>query len=122
MLFDLFVVNRKAIAVQTSDGSYRTQYVTVTANDILCMLQEKKSLGTYQQLYKTPFLKWICLDFDCNDKSNPDLDCLYVECIKPINDFLSSKLPPAEPVALIRHKWPATNCGKPRSSAFHLSF
>ena len=33
-----------------------------------------------------------------------------------------SKLPPAEPVALIRHKWPATNCGKPRSSAFHLSF
>lgn len=91
MLFDLFVVNRKAIAVQTSDGSYRTQYVTVTANDILCMLQEKKSLGTYQQLYKTPFLKWICLDFDCNDKSNPDLDCLYVECIKPINDFLSIK-------------------------------
>ena len=34
----------------------------------------------------------------------------------------NSKLPPAEPVALIRHKWPATNCGKPRSSAFHLSF
>lgn len=91
MLFDLFVVNRKAIAVQASDGSYRTQYVTVTANDILCMLQEKKSLGTYQQLYKTPFLKWICLDFDCNDKSNPDLDCLYAECIKPINDFLSIK-------------------------------
>lgn len=91
MLFDLFIVNRKAIAVQTSDGSYRTQYVTVTANDILCMLQEKKSLGTYQQLYKSPFLKWICLDFDCNDKSNPDLDCLYVACIKPINDFLSIK-------------------------------
>lgn len=91
MLFDLFVVNRKAIAVQASDGSYRTQYVTVTANDILCMLQEKKSLGTYQQLYKSPFLKWICLDFDCNDKSNPDLDCLYAACIKPINDFLSIK-------------------------------
>lgn len=91
MLFDLFVINRKAIAVQASDGTYRTQYVTVTANDILCMLQEKKSLGTYQQLYKSPFLKWICLDFDCNDKSNPDLDCLYAACIKPINDFLSIK-------------------------------
>lgn len=91
ILFDLFVINRKAIAVQTSNGSYRTLYVTVTANDILCMLQEKKSLGTYQQLYKSPFLKWICLDFDCNDKSNPDLDCLYAACIKPINDFLSIK-------------------------------
>lgn len=91
LLFDLFIVNRKAIAVQTSDGSYRTQYVTVCVNDILCMLQEKKSLGTYQQIYKSPFLKWICLDFDCNDKGNPDLDNLYLECIKPVNDFLTIK-------------------------------
>ena len=35
---------------------------------------------------------------------------------------LYSKLPPAEPVALIRHKWPATNCGKPRSNASHRNF
>ena len=39
-----------------------------------------------------------------------------------VDSTYKSKLPPAEPVALIRHKWPATNCGKPRSSAFHLSF
>ena len=33
-----------------------------------------------------------------------------------------SKLPPAEPVALVRHKWLATNCGKPRSNASHSNF
>ena len=34
----------------------------------------------------------------------------------------SSKLPPAEPVALIRHKWPATSCGKPLRNASHRDF
>ena len=34
----------------------------------------------------------------------------------------SSKLPPAEPVALIRHKWPATSCGKPLRNASHRVF
>lgn len=91
LLFDLFVINRKAIAVQLNDGQYITQYVSITENDIYCMLKEKKSLGTYQQIYKSPYLKWICLDFDCNDKSNPDLESLYQECIKPVNDFLISK-------------------------------
>ena len=33
-----------------------------------------------------------------------------------------SKLPPAEPVALIRHKWPATSCGKPLRNASHRVF
>ena len=33
-----------------------------------------------------------------------------------------SKLPPAEPVSLVRHKWLATNCGKPRSNASHRNF
>ena len=33
-----------------------------------------------------------------------------------------SKLPPAEPVALIRHKWPATSCGKPLRNASHRDF
>lgn len=32
------------------------------------------------------------------------------------------KLPPAEPVALIRHKWPATSCGKPLRNASHRVF
>ncbi len=91
LLFDLFVINRKAIAVQLNDGQYITQYVTVTENDIYCMLKEKKSLGTYQQLYKSPYLKWICLDFDCVDKINPDLTSLYQDCIKPVNDFLNIK-------------------------------
>ena len=30
-----------------------------------------------------------------------------------------SKLPPAEPVALIHHKWPATSSGKPQYNASH---
>ena len=33
-----------------------------------------------------------------------------------------SKLPPAEPVALIRHKWPATSCDKPLRNASHRDF
>ena len=36
--------------------------------------------------------------------------------------FSDSKLPPAEPVALIRHKWPATSCGKPLRNASHRVF
>ena len=43
---------------------------------------------------------------------------LYSETL----DKKLSKLPPAEPVALVRHKWLATNCGKPRSNASHRNF
>ena len=40
-IFDLFVVNRNAMAVQLKDGNYVTKYVKVTDNDIYCMLKEK---------------------------------------------------------------------------------
>ena len=40
MLFDLFVINRKAIAVQTKDGKYLTKYMTVSANDVYWILNE----------------------------------------------------------------------------------
>ena len=36
-----------------------------------------------------------------------------------ISDIAQSKLPPAEPMALIRHKWPATSSGKPQYNASH---
>ena len=55
-IFDLFVVNRNAMAVQLKDGNYVTKYVKVTDNDIYCMLKEKKSIGSYQQLYKSPYV------------------------------------------------------------------
>ena len=56
------------MAVQLKDGNYVTKYVKVTENDIYCMLKEKKSIGSYQQLYKSPYVKWICFDFDCKSK------------------------------------------------------
>lgn len=59
-LFELFIVNRNAIAIQLKDGNYITKYTKITENDIYCMLKEKKSLGSYQQLYKSPYVKWIC--------------------------------------------------------------
>ena len=91
LLYNTFVVNRRAIAVQKSDGNYIAQYTNVTKHDVYTMLKEQKSIGTYQQLYKSPYLKWICLDFDCRDKDNPNLEELYRDCIYPINKFLKSK-------------------------------
>ena len=91
LLYNTFVVNRRAIAVQKSDGNYITRYTNVTKHDVYTMLKEEKSIGTYQQLYKSPYLKWICLDFDCRDKDNPNLEELYRDCIFPINKYLKTK-------------------------------
>lgn len=91
LLYNTFVVNRRAIAVQKSDGNYIAQYTNVTKHDVYTMLKEQKSIGTYQQLYKSPYLKWICLDFDCRDKDNPNLEELYKDCILPINKYLTTK-------------------------------
>lgn len=52
------------------------------------MLKEKKSLGSYQQLYKNPYVKWIRFDFDCKDKENPNLLELYKKCTLPLNNYL----------------------------------
>lgn len=90
-LYELFVVNRHAVAVQKKDGNYATKYMHVEVDDIECMLKEKKSLGCYQQLYKSPYLKWICFDFDCKDKENPNIEELYMNCTKPLTDYLERK-------------------------------
>ncbi|MCM1439553.1 MAG: RNA-directed DNA polymerase [Roseburia sp.] len=87
-LYELFVVNRNATAIQLKDGKYITKYTKITENDIYCMLKEKKSLGSYQQLYKSPYVKWVCFDFDCKDKENPNLQELYNKCTLPLNNFL----------------------------------
>lgn len=87
-LFELFIVNRNAIAIQLKDGNYITKYTKITENDIYYMLKEKKSLGSYQQLYKSPYVKWICFDFDCKDKENPNLFELYKKCTLPLNSYL----------------------------------
>lgn len=87
-LYALFVVNRNAMAVQLADGNYVTKYTRITENDVFCMLNEGKAIGSYQQLYKSPYLKWICFDFDCKDKDEPDIEKLYNECTKPLNRYL----------------------------------
>lgn len=89
-LFELFIVNRNAVAIQLKDGNYITKYIKITENDIYCMLKEKKSLGSYQQLYKSPYVKWICFDFDCKDKDNPNLFELYKKCTLPLNNYLKA--------------------------------
>lgn len=89
-LYELFVVNRNATAIQLKDGTYITKYTKITENDIYCMLKEKKSLGSYQQLYKSSYVKWICFDFDCRDKENPNLPELYKKCTLPLNNFLKA--------------------------------
>ena len=90
-IYELFVVNRNAIAVQLADGNYVTKYTKITENDVLCMLVEGKAIGSYQQLYKSPYLKWICFDFDCKDKDETNVDKLYTYCTKPLNKYLDEQ-------------------------------
>lgn len=90
-LYELFIVNRNAMAIQLNDGRYVTRYVKFSENDIYCMLSEGKAIGGYQQLYKSPYLKWICFDFDCKDKDKPNIQKLYNECTRPLNVFLDKK-------------------------------
>ena len=90
-LYELFVVNRNAMAVQLKDGNYVTKYTKITENDIFCMLVERKAIGSYQQLYKSPYLKWICFDFDCKDKDEPNVSKLYTFCTEPLNKYLDEQ-------------------------------
>lgn len=87
-IYELFVVNRNAMAVQLADGNYVTKYTKITENDIFCMLVERKAIGSYQQLYKSPYLKWICFDFDCKDKDEPNVSKLYTFCTEPLTKHL----------------------------------
>ena len=90
-IYELFVVNRNAMAVQLADGNYVTKYTKITENDVFCMLVEGKAIGSYQQLYKSPYLKWICFDFDCKDKDDPNISKLYTKCTKPLNKYLDEQ-------------------------------
>lgn len=76
-LYDLFVVNPYAIAVQQDDGRYITKYIPYDYTLIEAMLRKNGALGCYQQGFKNGLIKWICLDFDCRDKENPQIDLLY---------------------------------------------
>lgn len=78
ILFDMFVINTRAVALQQKDGKYVTTYIPVTQKLIENMIISNGSMGCYQQGYRSKYIKWICLDFDCKDKTNDDLFIAYV--------------------------------------------
>ena len=82
--YELFVVNTTAVAVQGRDGNYYTEYIPVTPFLLQNMLSQQGSLSCYQQKYRTNRIRWICFDFDCNEKENPDIQELYSTCITPL--------------------------------------
>lgn len=87
-LYQYFVTNTYAMAVQMKDGKYATKYLPVSEFLIEEMLNQKGSIGCYQQCYKSDMLKWICFDFDCPEKDNPDLQFLYDNNVKPLLSIL----------------------------------
>lgn len=90
ILYDLFVVNHYAAAIQQKDGRYLTKYFEVSPLVIENVLYNKGCIGCYQQLYKSKYLKWICFDFDCTNKNNPDIYSLNEKCIKPFVSILKN--------------------------------
>lgn len=93
-IFELFIVNNTAIAVQDTSGVYRTKYISPFNSSLIdMMLKQKESLGCYQQ---TAFgkIRWLCLDFDIREKSaygktrNLLLNRLYKEVISMIKLYL----------------------------------
>ena len=96
-LYDLFIVNNTAIAVQDSTGIYKTRYVSPFGSSLLeLMLVQQESIGCYQQ---TSFgkIRWLCLDFDIRDKTisgeawNRLLSRLSKEIIAPTRAYLDQK-------------------------------
>lgn len=76
-IYDLFVVNPYAVAIQQDDGKYITKYIPYDYYFLKGMLEKRGSAGCYQQGFKNELIKWICLDFDCKDKMNPQIKLLY---------------------------------------------
>lgn len=72
-IFKLFVANPKAIAIQIDSGAYITKYVSFDYKLIENMYRRRGSAGCYQQGFKNNKIKWICLDFDCNNKDQPNV-------------------------------------------------
>lgn len=87
-LYKLLVVNSYAAAIQQDDGRYVTKYFPLSPIVIEEMLRQHGSMGCYQQGYKSNRIKWICFDFDCPDKINPEIYKLYFEVVVPFEKML----------------------------------
>ena len=86
--YSLWVVNTYAAGIQQPNGCYITKYFPMSPFVIENMLLSYGSMGCYQQGYKTNRIKWICFDFDCKDKMNPDVYELYKNCVRPFTNVL----------------------------------
>lgn len=86
--YSLFVVNSYAAGIQQYDGRYITKYFPMSPFVIEQMLKRQGSMGCYQQGYKTNRIKWLCFDFDCKDKVEPNILSLYNQCIVPFIQML----------------------------------
>ena len=80
LLFDTFITNDTAIAVQTESG-YKTVETDVTPETIEYMLRGKVSIAAYQQATYRNTLRWICFDFDC--VSEERLSELFETVVRP---------------------------------------
>lgn len=81
--YSLFVVNSYAAGIQQKDGRYITKYFPMSPFVIEQMLLRQGSMGCYQQGYRTNRIKWICFDFDCKEKADPDVYALYEQYVAP---------------------------------------
>lgn len=88
--YDLFVINTCAAGIQQNDGRYITKYFPMSPFIIEQMIKSRCSMGCYQQAYKGDKIRWICFDFDCKDKVNPNVEELYASIIKPFVVSLDS--------------------------------
>lgn len=86
--YSLFVVNNYAAGIQQKDGRYVTKYFPMSPFVIEQMLLRQGSMGCYQQGYRTNRIRWICFDFDCKEKTEPDVYGLYEHCIAPLTQML----------------------------------
>ena len=86
--YSLWVVNTYAAGIQQADGHYITKYFPMSPFVIENMLLRNGSMGCYQQGYKTDQIKWICFDFDCKDKMNPNVYRLYEKYVLPFTSML----------------------------------
>lgn len=84
LLYQLFVTNTYAMAFQCENGKYITKYLPISEYLIEEMLNQRGSIGCYQQCYKSNMVKWICFDFDSPNKENPDLYSLYKYNVAPL--------------------------------------
>ena len=89
-IYSLFVVNSAAAGIQQNNGVYLTKYIPVSPMLIENMIAAQGSIGCYQQGMNTEYIKWICFDFDCKDKSSPKVKELDGGIVKSLTDVLDA--------------------------------